>query len=278
MTSVLIDWLTITSDFSLLEKLQSSKFNFRESAQLPRLAHYDEAFRLEPAGKFYRSSSRKQGTMAVFSGKALQVLRERTHDDGLTLAEVGTLGNVTRLDFAIDILEDLDLRDLEILIQENSYFTTFKKEPRRMDTLAEDGGYTLYFGSTKGDRQVRVYDKAIQMQILNLAWSRIELQARRARARQISFDMLENDWRETGKAAVQECLDFPACQWWTDALTNSSEGLSPVTGQEPRWQKWMRTQVEPSIINHLRSRKDRDFINLLLGRISEAILDNPHQQ
>ncbi len=271
MASVLIDWLTVTSDLDLIHSLEASKFNFRLSSELPRLAHYADGWQLEPAGKYYSSKNSRQGAMVTFGGQDLQTLRERSHDDGSALTEIATLGSVTRLDFAIDIFQDVSLRDLELFIETGQYQTTFKTPPRRMDGFGESSGYTLYFGSPKGDRQVRVYDKAAQMKLLSLAWSRIELQARRKRANQISSDMLAASWEQVGKAAIQDCLDFPQCQWWSEALTNSSDELSQIPKQEPHWQKWIRTQVEPSIENHMRGTKDRQFIAEFLHRLAEAM-------
>lgn len=270
MANTLIDWLTVTSDLDLLSRLGAGKFHFKRSSELPRLAHYSKGWELEPAGKYYQSETERQGSMVTFGGQALQTLRERSHDDGLTLTEIATLGNVTRLDFAIDIFDEVDLRELEPLIIDEQYHTTFKMPPRRMDGFGDESGYTLYFGSAKGDRQVRIYDKGKQMKLLSLAWSRVELQARRKRALQISSDMLLGEWGEVGKAAIQDCLDFQKCEWWKDAIENSNGKLSPIAKPEPRWQKWVRTQVEPSIINHLKSTKDRQFIEDFIRRIKEA--------
>ncbi len=271
MTSVCIDWLTVTSSLDLLNDLGLSKFSFKCSHALPRLAHYESGWGLEPVGKYYESDSKRQGSMVTFGGQDLQVLRERSHDDGLTLAEIAPLGNVTRLDFAVDIFDEIDLRELEPFIESSEYYTTFQVSPRRMDGFNKDSGYTVYFGSPRGDRQIRVYDKSVQMKLLNLAWSRVELQARRKRAAQISNDMLSSDWQQVGKAAIQDCLDFPECGWWSEAMVNSSDDLTQIPKQEPKWQKWMRTQVEPSIENHMLSTKDRQFIAEFLNRLSEVM-------
>lgn len=270
MASVLLDWLTVTSGLDLLSRLRSSKFSFKCGAALPRLAHYSKGWELEPAGKYYQSETERQGSMITFGGQDLQRLREQSHDDGLTLMEIATLGNVTRLDFAIDLFDGVNLRELEPLIIGEQYHTAFKTPPRRMDGFGDRSGYTLYFGSPKSDRQIRIYDKGAQMKLLNLAWSRVELQARRKRALQISSDMLLGEWEQVGKAAIQECLDFQKCGWWVDATRNTSGELSHIAKPEPRWQRWMRTQVEPSVINHLQSTKDRQFIEDFIRRIKEA--------
>lgn len=269
--SACIDWLTLSGDLGLADQLGNTKFKFSVGSKLSGIARYPTGYKLSPVGTLFISDSEGQGSLFTLSGQDMQVLRDRSGDDGITLAELLPISSPTRLDFAFDIHEDVSLDLLQGQVRRGQHITKFKTSPIVIQGLSEQGGHTIYFGSPKSDRRVRIYDKASQMKILNEAWFRVELQVRRKRAKSIAVDMLRLGWEQVGIASIKECLDFPSCKWWSDAFKCGDIQLSQIPRKAPAWQLWMEVQVKSSIIAHYKNVSDRFFIDEWLESTKEAL-------
>lgn len=108
--------------------------------------------------------------------------------------EIMSLGNITRLDLAID---DMGCRyyDLDEILQKLdegkviSKWKSFRNLNENRVKDMEKVGHTIYFGSTQSEIQLRIYDKRLEQskgkestERLQTPWIRWELQLRKERA------------------------------------------------------------------------------------------------
>lgn len=270
--SACIDWLSMSGGLSLGEQLAQTKFGFSLGSELTGIARYPTGYKLSPAGTLFISDGEQQGSLLTLSGQDMQVLRDRSGDDGMTLAELLPISKPTRLDYALDIHSQVNIRLLETHIKQGKHKTKFKSPPIAIAGLSEDGGYTIYFGSPKSDRRIRIYDKAKQLKLLKQAWYRVELQVRRKRAVALAGDMFKLGWEHVGKAAIRDCLDFPACGWWSEAFECDDIELSKIPRKPTSWQHWLETQVKPSIVAHAENISDRVFLEDWMLRLQDDII------
>ncbi len=271
-TSYSIDWLSLSGSLSLTQRLGNTKLCLKLTTEAPPKARYYQAWNLEPSGKLYISDTERQGSLLTFTGKDLQKLREIGFRDSDTLGVFRKLGTATRIDFALDIHEDVNLTDLEPFIKSDNYKHTFRNNPTRIDSLGRDNGYTLMFGSPSGKRRIRIYDKGAQMELLSVAWKRVELQARRSVANNLMIDMVNYNICQVGKQAIQNLLDFPECAWWSEALEHEPLELTKVPRKESQWQRWMKEAVIPSVKSHMENSEDRFFLEDWLSDLEKIII------
>lgn len=259
-TTNCIDWLSLSGTLDLESQIRSSKFHFKLGMPVQAIKRYQQGFELKPAGTLFISDSEKQGTLLTLTGSQMQTLRDICHDDGIVLSELLPFTKCSRIDFAVDIYQDVKLIDLETLIIQEDYYTKFKSDPLKVAGISGKSGYTLYFGSPKSERRIRIYDKAAELKLLNLAWQRVELQNRKKRANLLANDMNKSAWQAVGKAAIRDCLNFPTVSWWVDAVAGGDVPLSRLPRKLSKFENWLEFQVKPAIEKRIENGSNIEFI------------------
>ena len=109
------------------------------------------------------------------------------------LSRVDRLGHVTRLDLAIDNIDDIyfSLDDLVDILKAQQFVSKFRswRDLAEYTTGGEVRGHTLYLGSRTSDIMLRVYDKQVE-QGVDFSWVRWELELKDERASQALALML----------------------------------------------------------------------------------------
>ena len=109
------------------------------------------------------------------------------------LSRVDRLGHVTRLDLAIDNVNDLffTLDELVGILKDQRFVSKFRswRDLAEYTTGGEVRGHTLYLGSRTSDIMLRVYDKQVE-QGVDFSWVRWELELKDERASQALALML----------------------------------------------------------------------------------------
>ncbi len=255
-----IDWLSVSGSKNLFQDTRNAGVFLRRGDPRKPLAHYEKAFDIEPGGTLQISESDDQGSLLSFTGEDMIAIRSNGMVDPVFLRKIKQAGKVTRLDYAVDIRTGAKPRDLEEHIKQGDYESVFKVPPSRFESFDENGGYTLYFGSSKSHRRLRIYDKAAQMKLLNEAWLRVELVTRKNRAQALSDDMAAGTLWLVGHQAVVETISFPKCGWWNDVFYETEAMLSTVPKKESRYQKWLDTQIFASIKKNLDNPEHEQFL------------------
>jgi len=194
--------------------------------------------------------SRQQGKNATFSGKALEQLRDTLGSDApiLRLA-LANRGRASRVDLALNVY--------------NSTLTPehFWKALKAGDVITKTAGFkgiddegqgmnTLYIGSRKSDRFMRIYDKALEQHMDGTAWLRLELQCRRLVARSYVERLGKMDnIRPFVNRALDEFASFPTLEEYRQAVSEDDAEI-PVQGRQlPQFWKWMQSQVIPAMVS-----------------------------
>lgn len=109
------------------------------------------------------------------------------------LTRVDRLGHVTRLDLAIDNVNDIffSLDDLVDILKAQQFVSKFRswRDLSEYTTSGDVKGHTLYLGSRTSDIMLRVYDKQAE-QGVGFPWVRWELELKDQRASQALALML----------------------------------------------------------------------------------------
>jgi len=263
-----IDWLSVSGGVDLFQKTLDAGVHFRLGEARKPLAHFDTAHDLLPAGTLQESTSDQQGCLISLSGEDMTAIRHNGMVDPVLIKRMATVGKVTRLDYAVDIRTGDSPKDLESHIKSGDYETVFKVAPSRFESFNDTGGYTLYFGSPKSHRRLRIYDKAAQLKLLNEAWLRVELVTRKNRAQALASDMVKGVLWLVGHQAIVDTISFPKCKWWNDIFYQTEAVLSTVPKKPDRYQKWLGGQVNDSIRRNLEKPEHAQFISDWLDNLT----------
>lgn len=275
-----IDWIRYSAAISGLEWCEGHPVGvlpdhelFVPSGEIVRpLRFYDSALALVAGRVDWHSKDPEQGVSVSLTGLDCQ----RVHSAGYDLLHVLSHalygldgGNITRLDFAVDVFDLVDPQDIE-----RAWLSGRVKCPSKRakpipeyDQNGELLGYTFYIGSRASERLLRVYDKA-KREGLPGTWVRIELETKGLQAVALAKSMLIDGVSPAGLATLREFIEIEGVKWFTDALAGPDvPWLEPIVRAETDRQRWYREQILPALDADL-LRGDRWVAGML-----QAVLD-----
>lgn len=175
---------------------------------------------------YWHETEYKMGVMYQVTGKGMRMQYEDGTKDTELVFHWATKKNikVPRLDYAWDVFDNPNATPNSVLEHvsmpevntwRRQYQIIESKNPRRGENYSAD---TLYFGSRKSDKFLRVYDKAKELKIDSEMWTRIELELKHERATKALFT-----GAETGKIGAVCATEVKAManwnlQWFLDAI------------------------------------------------------------
>lgn len=213
---------------------------------------YDQAFRLKCGGIVNLSKSRDQGARLDMGGDAFQALRLGGVADREWLDLAATFPRkkwTTRIDYAFNIhggemtfVEDTltawdAARPKSAEPEEKERCKTrFRGEPEIFDNRRGKKGMTIYYGSRKAEKLVKVYDKAAEMNLLSEAWTRVELKLDKPHSAAFVMDAADHDLAVVGRSWLLELIDFPKLDWWNFMICGDT--IKPRDAREHRDKFW----------------------------------------
>lgn len=269
-----IDWLTYS--YHEVEKWHMGIFPTRDAArigdEIKPLPRYRKAHELLLGGRVDISDDPHQGVVVNISGSQFQDWIANGVSFQHMVTHATEVGKVTRLDFATDCREDgssdMSLwQKIEAATDAGLFRSRLSARARIIDKTK--GGFTQYFGSYKSDQFIRCYDKAAESGLLKLAmkmggilpvWTRIELVTKRDFAHNLASDMRYFGWQRAGANKLRKMISFPDIEGWGKLIDEEPVELTEVGRKPDKWRKWMETQVAPSIIEHAKNGKDRQYV------------------
>lgn len=191
-----------------------------------------------------------------FTGRDLSGLRSVGADPvallGWIAAQSG--GNVTRLDVAVDWFGKADVLDVHRAFRRGKLRTSAQSAQlveghRRTGSKLVSNGATVYVGSPRSDRYLRVYDKAAEQGETGRSWTRIELElgGRRAAALAGLLAADPDRWEDVARAAVRQFCEAPSVGWFTAALTGPVVKLPELGRRDSDRKRWLLHQVLPAL-------------------------------
>lgn len=215
MPSVHLDWLSYTVpwlgndplEIAQVAVLQEPEFQLKPDENLPGMLSYTVRREYEYGTCAWHPEHPEFRLLVQFSGTQLAALDRQNISHGRMIDRaLACQGKITRLDIAVD-LYDWGV-DIEAIRKQF--------EAGEVDTKAGLGGLykgiaidrtaqvgqTLYIGSSKSNRQMRIYDKAAEQGVPG-DWVRVELVARKELAHNIALDMSREGVPNAGRAAIR---------------------------------------------------------------------------
>jgi hypothetical protein len=194
---------------------------------------------------FWHSLNRTQCIGVVMTGADLgAVLAIPYPHDALIRWCVAKAHKIARLDFALDVFDPAsDPLDLLHEWKRGELATPARYVQELTSYAGNPGGdvqraSTVYIGARQSDRQLRVYNKAAQLQ-LGGHWTRIELQLRDSRAWQMARAMVLHGIARAGQQAIRDYINAPRLTWWQRATSGDTAYIEPVGKKQTATEKWL---------------------------------------
>lgn len=273
-----IDYITASLPYSedyFLKMPHDPSFNLATQTYPPK--RYETAWYLA-SGALVAVPSKKNARQRILfqmSGDACQMSRALEVEDTKLLhwLMVESRAKFSRLDVAFDTVDPTAWP--ERLLWEwrwKQVKTHIREEPRSWQK--EGGGVTYYFGAETSPRQLRVYDKAAELELLAGLITRIELQNRDDLAQHLVGQVIKlNNLDWVAARAVKDFVDFPQVKWYQETLKSGGLTLDKLGRKKSDFQKWWREDIEKTFQNHYRDNEngDRMFLRQSLERMREIM-------
>ncbi len=220
---------------------------------------YDSAIRTNFARLFWHSRNKAQHIGVLMSGSEIGM----AVSVGVTQIEmvkhaIRVAKKISRLDFAIDCYHP-EARPIDLMthyLAGHAVTPAREASEMRSYSYAQDVAETgegVYFGARMSQRQLRVYDKSMQVGV-GFPWTRIELQSRDEQARALAFAMGGSGIAEAGQQALRSFFKAPRCKWYSEAVEGPVVPIAPVQRSETNSERWLRDVAVPSVIRAVRDR------------------------
>jgi len=125
---------------------------------------------------------RAEGWLLQWSGKELELLRDRQMDELSILRILGDDWRIARIDFALDVFELDTERILADWLRRwrAGDCKTRATQTRHNDVCGRDGhiGTSVYLGGRSSEKMLRCYNKAIESGFTDEDWMRIEMEVK----------------------------------------------------------------------------------------------------
>lgn len=184
-----LDWLSVTvkgvSDTTVARALLFGQ-DMSAYLEVTPMNGYSWAIR-HPFGHVVMSNSKRadMGVHVMFSGSALNEL----HKGGISPLEMIKWAleqdaKVTRIDLALDLYGTPV--DMERLYRSKQVKGKEGGSKKRSKIENDEGGFTIYFGSRKSAKVLRVYNKAAEQNLPGVVWTRFEMEVREDAAHEVA--------------------------------------------------------------------------------------------
>lgn len=162
----------------------------------------------------------------------------------------GNNANFTRVDMALDYPGDVDIADVIGAAKKRPDTTKARKlipyDQVKLEGEIEHRTTGVYIGSTKSDRWLTVYDKALEANLPDILLTRIEARNRRRMAQRVADGLRGESIAVMTRTIIREFADFPL-DWWQDALTGPVTTLPPVGRKQTDTDTWLIEQIAPLV-------------------------------
>lgn len=229
-----------------------------------RMKNYVECFENESGVAFFVSESHKQGNLLILTGQPLSEARERGCSDSEMVGHINSFTQkFTRLDVALNLHDSYLTPGTVERWYKAKKILTKAHAGRRIYSLEKEGD-TLYLGSRRSDRFLRIYDKAADMKLPDTAWVRVELETHRRQARALAYALAdEPNARAVMNLAIRNFIEPPPRTDLDIALSDLCADIEPVRRKEPNLTKWMHDQIAPAFVAYERDHPGFDSLALL---------------
>lgn len=232
-----IDWLSVT----VAKPSYPSEWSTEKTPLKKGMLGYDTGIKYRDGRVELCSSTRADmGTHIIFSGSCLDTMCEQYKITSFDILHAMKSSKTSRIDLAIDVKNGcIDIRALEQMFEDGA--TVTNAIAKLYMTAGKDKGETLYIGSEKGNRRLRIYDKMAETKA-DKAWTRLELQIRHRMAQIAAKTIADGDGQNPPVAGIiRGFVDFPYSQEWGDVIGCDNVEMATVEKYKSNRAEWLLT-------------------------------------
>lgn len=260
-----IDWFSVTmppDDARLFSHL--AFFGAIVPASTKGLNGYDKKIAHESGMLHLIANERADmGEHFMFSGNALRWIWENHNVSPFELIKTAIdeySGRCSRIDFAIDV-KNVALVPSELYKLENTVKGKGRK-PKPHLHIEPDGSQTLYIGSRKSDKVLRIYNKAAEQGLpSSVLWTRIEIEFKGMNAHAIGWHAA----KDTQQNFYEMCCGFIANHFncdneiYKEAISQKRATIALPKPDDRDTLKWLKNAVAPSLARLMAENPSRDI-------------------
>lgn len=217
---------------------------------------YDSAMKLSHGVIHWHTKRPEQGVSVELGGAALAGARNAGVRELFLLQHIVNVGgHVSTMDGAIDIYNhDASETDIMLLFDAGCLETTAReigpyRKSRKVGQGWQDSG-TVYVGSPKSPRQIKIYNKAAEQHLDGVDWIRVEMRWRGRHARAAHAAMLQYGIAPTIRKAITTMLNADI-EWFQEAMNGELATIEPVRRLETDTKRWLMETIAPVLEREL---------------------------
>lgn len=253
-----VDWLSVT----VPSALYPGEWSTEKKSLKKGMLGYDTGIKYRDGRVELCSSTRADmGTHIIFSGSCLDTMCEQYKITSFDVLAAMKSGKTSRIDLAIDVKNGcIDIRALEQMFEDGATIT--KAITKLYMTEGKDKGETLYIGSGKGDRRLRIYDKMAETKTTE-EWTRLELQTRHRLAQVAAKTISGADGNNPPVAAIiRGFVDFPYSQEWSEVVGYDTVQMAKVDKYKSSRSEWLLSTCVSALAHEMfESYEGADFLD-----------------
>lgn len=270
-TSFALDWLSFTvKGLPDMDVCNALGFGQPYEAWTPvNGIHGYTLCKQHPFGHLVMSNPNRpdMGTHVIMGGSAMSRLSEEKVDTLYLVPWCLKEGaKISRIDLAIDLRE----QPFDIIAMSRCRQDEVQPGSTRKWNLVtgSDQGVTLYAGSRKSDKFLRVYDKGKQLQIDQL-WTRFELEIKGKTAGDVAAALSTMKRRDIPAyvKGVMRGLYNPLFQPYREVIDGDAINVPSTKDTGNRTVEWLCNTVAKTMATQIRLYHDQDILELFLASV-----------
>lgn len=211
------------------------------------IKNYDLGWRLGCGAVVSVSEKRPlhMGVNVVMTGDNLEAVRGEFTDDEILKWAQEKARKISRCDVALDVEYEVDFENIQKHVVWGLLRTRMGMDSYYRNLAT--GGESIYFGATKSDRRVVIYNKAAEMGLLEQALTRVEMRGRNRTAALMVAQMRQDGVSKGARIQMKSYFDYDA-DWYQTAVGDVED--SELVKAEPKpdkWEHWILNVVIPSL-------------------------------
>lgn len=266
-----------TSEMELIQGAINAVFKLEETVEATPFYGYRTARKNVPSGGILYSNphTANMGVLTQWTGQPMSYIMDTIDmcsPVALRRMGFGTWG-CTRIDIAIDVL-DGDIEPYQVMDKKKAGRAKTSLRKWNENKAEKHGeGHTVYAGSMKSERFVRIYDKSAESGVKG-KWTRVEMVFQEDRALQVWKQLQHindnNALMNFAKSLLKSILDFPEWRQWQKAFGSESvhEWEEIPRTDADKWQ-WLTTQVAPTFLADRHLNGEYALLNAFVAYVRE---------
>jgi len=262
-TGFALDWLSFTAK-GITDQAASKALSFgmpHKAWTDVNAVHGYKLARQHPFGHIVMSHPGRpeMGVHVMMTGQAMHKLNEGGYDTiSLVPWCIEQDARITRLDLAIDVHEEpVDIIGLTRCKQVKGEEGSAKKWNL---ITGSDNGVTLYIGSRKSEKFMRIYNKAAEMSLEGVMWSRFELEIKQDTCRTIAAAIVtlpREDLAQYVKGLMKGLFN-PVDPFYQQIMNVPSVQVGSTKDPSDNTLKWLYDSVAKTLAKQMQLHSDEN--------------------